>query len=133
MKSNLNLSLLMRGSLVFVFVLSFGIAPAQREAEKGGKAIIELEENELIDPPAPPGPILTGPKASVVFGSYVSYQVNVDGGQNNILNDAANEPSIWVDPNNHNRIAIGWRQFDNISSNFRQGGYGYTTNGGSWP
>jgi hypothetical protein len=66
-------------------------------------------------------------------GAYTSYQVNVDSNGQNIMGDAANEPSICVDPANHNRIAIGWRQFDSVLSNFRQAGYGYTTNGGtSW-
>ncbi len=27
-------------------------------------------------------------------------------------------------------MAIGWRQFNTVTSNFRQAGYGYTTNGG---
>ena len=44
---------------------------------------------------------------------------------NNIVGDAANEPSIAVDPADPNRIAIGWRQFDTIASNFRQAGLGY--------
>lgn len=57
-------------------------------------------------------------------------QVNTDAFGANILNDAGNEPSIAVDPTNPNRMAIGWRQFDNISSNFRQAGVAYTTNGG---
>ena len=64
------------------------------------------------------------------FGPFTSYQVNVDAGGHNILGDAANEPSICVDPTNANRMAIGWRQFDSISSNFRQAGYGYTTDRG---
>ncbi len=64
------------------------------------------------------------------YGPFTSYQVNVDAGGHNILGDAANEPSICVDPTNANRMAIGWRQFDSISSNFRQAGYGYTTDGG---
>lgn len=69
----------------------------------------------------------------VVFGPYHSVQVNVDSNGNNITGDAANEPSITVDPNNPNHIAIGWRQFDSVNSNFRQGGYGYSTDGGkSW-
>ena len=30
-------------------------------------------------------------------------------------------------------MTIGWRQFDSVASNFREGGWGYTTNGGtSW-
>ncbi len=62
--------------------------------------------------------------------NYFTNQVNVDGNGNNILNDAANEPSIAVDPTNPNRMAIGWRQFDNINSDFRQAGYGYTMDGG---
>jgi hypothetical protein len=66
-------------------------------------------------------------------GRFTSYQVNVDGNNQNILFDAANEPSITIDPTNRNKMAIGWRQFDNVSSNFRQAGYGFTSNGGvSW-
>jgi len=64
---------------------------------------------------------------------HFTNQVNVDNDGNNILNDAANEPSIAVNPNNPNKMAIGWRQFDHISSNFRQAGYAYTLDGGeSW-
>lgn len=65
------------------------------------------------------------------FGAFTSYQVNVDGNGNNIAGDAANEPSISVDPTNHNRMAIGWRQFNSVASNFRQAGWGYTADGGS--
>jgi hypothetical protein len=60
----------------------------------------------------------------------VSVQVNVDDQGANIWGDAANEPSIAVDPTNPLRMAIGWRQFDTQASNFRQAGYGYTTDGG---
>ena len=28
-------------------------------------------------------------------------------------------------------MVVGWRQFDSVSSNFRQAGYGYTGDGGS--
>ena len=65
------------------------------------------------------------------FGPFTSFQVNVDASGNNIVGDAANEPSITVDPTNLNRMAIGWRQFNSVTSNFRQGGYGYTTDGGT--
>jgi len=57
-------------------------------------------------------------------------QVNVDENGNNIINDAANEPSIAFDPTNPDRIVIGWRQFDNINNDFRQAGYGYSLDGG---
>ena len=67
------------------------------------------------------------------LGGFTSYQVNVAPGGVNIIGDAANEPSIAVDPTNRNKMVIGWRQFDSVGSNFRQAGYGYTSNGGaSW-
>lgn len=69
--------------------------------------------------------------ATVVSTSYgISHQVNVDASGQNIPGDAANEPSICIDPTNPNRMAIGWRQFDTTNSNFRQSGVAYTTNGG---
>jgi hypothetical protein len=61
---------------------------------------------------------------------FFAVQVNVDQLGQNIIGDAANEPSIAIDPANPNIIAIGWRQFDTISSNFRQAGYAYSTDGG---
>ncbi|MAK35529.1 MAG: hypothetical protein CMC15_05075 [Flavobacteriaceae bacterium] len=62
--------------------------------------------------------------------NYFTKQVNIDNAGNNIVGDAANEPSLAIDPTNPQRIVMGWRQFDNINSNFRQAGYGYSTNGG---
>lgn len=70
------------------------------------------------------------PAYNVRRSTYFTTQVNVDGDGNNIVGDAANEPSLAVDPTNNDRIVVGWRQFDNISSNFRQAGYAYSTNGG---
>ncbi len=84
------------------------------------------------DPPGIPAKSVPGaPKAAgITFGRFTHIQVNVDGSGANIPGDAANEPSIAVDPTDHDRMAIGWRQFDTISSNFREAGYGYTTDGG---
>ena len=65
------------------------------------------------------------------FGAFTSVQVNVDANGHNITGDAANEPSIAVDPTNHNKMVIGWRQFDSVFSNFRQAGRAYTTDGGA--
>lgn len=73
------------------------------------------------------------PRMLSQLGPFTSVQVNVDASGHNITGDAANEPSICVDPTNHNKMSIGWRQFDSVASNFRQAGYGYTTNAGaSW-
>ncbi len=64
---------------------------------------------------------------------FFAVQVNVDEFGQNIVGDAANEPSITIDPVNPNNMAIGWRQFDTISSNFRQAGYAFSTDAGqSW-
>lgn len=94
----------------------------------------EFHEEEPDDPPAAVtaamDPLARSPRALAIQGGVVSIQVNVDGAQQNIIGDAANEPSIAVDPTNPNVMVIGWRQFDNISSNFREGGYGYTSDGG---
>ena len=81
-------------------------------------------------PPARIFRIETSPRMVSQFGPFTSYQVNVDANGNNILGDAANECSISVDPTNGNKMTIGWRQFNNVTSNFRQGGWGYTTDGG---
>ena len=62
---------------------------------------------------------------------FFTNQVNIDENGDNIVGDAANEPSIAVDPTNPDRIVIGWRQFDNVNNNFRQAGYGYSNDGGN--
>src|SRR5438477_6137981 len=83
-------------------------------------------------PPAAPGTyrLEISPRMISPYAGFTSYQVNVDANGNNIVGDAANEPSISVDPTNGNKIAIGWRQFNTWTSNFRQAGWGYTTDAG---
>ena len=71
------------------------------------------------------------PGMIVQEGPFTSRQVNVNGSGQNITGDAANEPSIAVDPTDHNRMVIGWRQFNSVTSNFRQAGWGWTNNGGT--
>src|SRR6516225_2238093 len=89
------------------------------------------EHDERYDnPPAAPRKLESSPRMISPFGVFTSYQVNVDQNGYNILGDAANEPSISVDPTDGNKIAIGWRQFNTITSNFRQAGYGYSTDAG---
>ena len=68
--------------------------------------------------------------APPTVGPYVSIQANVDACGNNIPGDAANEPSIAVDPTAPNRIVLGWRQFDNVESDFRQAGWAWSRDGG---
>ncbi|MDY7109781.1 MAG: sialidase family protein, partial [Planctomycetota bacterium] len=80
--------------------------------------------------PVPPEARRSSPARQWVRDGFVSVQVNVDGQGNNIVGDAANEPSIAVGPNNPNRMVIGWRQFDTIASNFRQAGWAYSHDGG---
>ena len=92
-----------------------------------------LEEYDQPPVPTPLLPTITSPGAVFTYDAFVNVQVNVTATGMNIVGDAANEPSITVDPSNHNKMSIGWRQFNSVSSNFRQGGWGYTSNGGaSW-
>jgi hypothetical protein len=72
----------------------------------------------------------TSPRMISQFGVFTSYQANVDANGQNIIGDAANECSISVDPTDGNKMTIAWRQFNDVASNFRQGGWGYTTDGG---
>ncbi len=87
------------------------------------------------DPPgvaagAHPSSVAATTASVLTFGRFTHHQVNVNALGANITGDAANEPSLAVDPTNHDRMVIGWRQFDTVASNFRQAGYGYTTDGG---
>jgi hypothetical protein len=88
----------------------------------------------LDDPPPPPGARDARPRTSPApiwtRDSFQSIQVNVDAAGDDILGDAANEPSIAVDPTNPDKIVIGWRQFDTVASNFREAGWGYSHDGG---
>ncbi|RLD79444.1 MAG: hypothetical protein DRJ15_09390 [Bacteroidetes bacterium] len=97
---------------------------------------ISKMHNEAPDEKSVPMPleeVKTSPGYVFEASGIFTIQANVDEDGDNILGDAANEPSIAVDPTDPNRIMIGWRQFDNVSSNFRQAGYAYSTDAGqSW-
>ena len=120
--------------------LAHGHPPAEAAVvgrpAKGGDGPVVLERFD--DPYLPGGGVGAGGglvvsgggSGGVVFGNFTSIQVNVDANGNNIPSDAGNEPSIAVDPTAPNRIAIGWRQFDNVASNFRQGGFSFSRDGG---
>ena len=80
---------------------------------------------------AGPTPNATTTSRSIITrGPFRSIQVNVNTAGNNITGDAANEPSLAINPTDPDNIVVGWRQFDNVQSNFRQAGYGRTTDGG---
>ena len=118
-------------SLTFLLLLGlFGVAWGEAPRRKP----LPTEELEKYDD----APIYvwrtdSSPRMISQFGGFVSYQVNVGPTNQNIVGDAANETSITIDPSNPTKMAIGWRQFDSVGSNFRKGGYGYTTDGGaSW-
>ena len=113
--------------------------PGSPELDPGGahsQGAEPLHKEEVDDPyqprpPMPPG-ARGGARTTWTRGPYTSVQVNVDESGNNIVGDAANEPSIAIDPTNPGRIVIGWRQFDTIASNFRQAGWAYSHDGGHW-
>jgi hypothetical protein len=116
---------------VFTCLLSLtALASASAQLAPTQKAPRNVPLETYDNPPAPPRKIETSPQMISRFGSFTSYQVNVNASGQNILGDAANECSISVDPTNGNKMTIAWRQFDNVTSNFRQAGWGYTTNGG---
>src|SRR5216110_851843 len=95
----------------------------------------KVPRNEPLEkydnPPAPPRKMETSPRMISQFGVFTSYKANVDQNGQNIVGDAANECAISVDPTDGNKMTIAWRQFDSVLSNFREAGWGYTTDGGA--
>ena len=92
-----------------------------------------VHEPRTHEPPAALRERVTSPRLSrdrLTRSGYTSVQVNVDANGDNIVGDAANEPSIAISPINPNWIAIGWRQFDSVTSDFRQAGRAYSRDGG---
>jgi Dockerin type I domain len=113
-------------------LLLSGLATASAQTPTRKVPLTEPLE-KYDNPPAYIFRIETSPRMVSQHDTFTSYQVNVDAQGHNILGDAANETSIAVDPTNPSKMTIGWRQFNSVTSNFRQGGWGYTTNGGtSW-
>lgn len=108
--------------------------PVERSGPDGPRPLgLEGHKEEKHDPPALRTLLDqrgTSPGATIVRGRFTSFQVNVDSDGNNIVGDAANEPSIAIDPTNPSFMAIGWRQFDTITSNFRQAGNAFSQDGG---
>src|SRR5947207_10147358 len=122
----------LRRMFAWCFVGSFALRIA------GGQALPRIKfASEALERPGDPPMFIWRTDVSDPMisqhGPFTSYQVKVNSNGQNITGDAANEPSIAIDPPDRTRMVIGWRQFDSVSSNFRQAGWGFTTNGGvSW-
>lgn len=113
------------------------VAPAAGQSPGGFDPLDPGHKEEAVENPSPgrgrstprfPAPV--SPAVQRSRGEFTSVQVNVDENGMNIPGDAANEPSIARDALLPNSMVIGWRQFDTVSSNFRQSGYGVTADGG---
>jgi hypothetical protein len=111
-------------------ILLFAIATAGAQIYRPRPLAVEPLEKEE-DAPAYVWQTDFSPAMISSHGNFVSRQVNVASNGQNIVGDAANEPSITVNPIDRNKMAVGWRQFDSVSSNFRTGGWAYTTNAGN--
>jgi len=72
----------------------------------------------------------TSPAYQFSNAQITTRQVNVNVLGENMIGDAANETSIAIDAANPDRMIIGWRQFDTITSNFRQAGFAYSLDRG---
>lgn len=118
------LGLAVLGSLVW--------APRTVAADPPGTSLPWADYAERLEqPPAElDAPLPTSAAGSFIFGGLESVQVNVDGNGLNIVGDAANEPSLAVNPTDPQTLVIGWRQFNSMTSNFRQAGIGRSADGG---
>lgn len=83
-----------------------------------------------LHPVVGPGEHPPAQNNSSTRGPFSSVQVNVDERGQDIVGDAANTPSIAVDPTDPKKLVITWRQFDNIRSNFAEVGAAYSHDGG---
>lgn len=134
--ANLSQSSLRNGVFTWLpFALFIFAAPAQPQAVKPDSLaqlspleLAEFPDDEFVPVPRAGRP--SSPAYRFSATNIFTIQVNVNDFGENIIGDAANEPSLTVDPTDPSRMAIGWRQFDTITSNFRQAGYGYSEDGG---
>jgi hypothetical protein len=123
----------------YLWLLVLGVLPAaviaqdlsERRSVVQDRRETPILEEDATDPPLWPTKLTYSPGRVSTFGTYASVQVNVALNGSNIIGDAANEPSLTVDPTNPSHISVGWRQFNNVASNFRQAGWAYSTNGGA--
>ncbi len=121
----------MKQTLIFLFaftLFSYNLSLFSQNKDQRKAIHHEIPEDAYIYVDRSKMP--KSPAYSYQKSSILTTQVNIDAAGNNIVGDAANEPSIAFDPTNPMRIVIGWRQFDTITNNFRQAGYAYSTDAG---
>ena len=131
--------LLLAMVLPAVWLVSGGIGSAPAVVDGvAGQTFGPPDPRERPDDPPSPHPARADATArSMPAGfagaPYPSVQVNVDGQGLNIVGDAANEPSIAISPVDPDRVVIGWREFADVRSNFREAGWAYSADAGaSW-
>ncbi len=116
------------GVLLLAWPMSMSAAPDDPGPWRPGHD--ERQTTQTYEPHPLGAQPRTSAPASAALPGFFATQVNVDGAGQNMIFDAANEPSIAVDPTAPNRIVIGWRQFDTQANNFRQAGYAWSNDGG---
>jgi hypothetical protein len=124
---------LLAATLVLLLSAPLALAQEATDDEKPPPEGPGHMETPVPPPKTAPPPLEqreTTAAATVTRGNFTSVQVNVTADGQNILDDAANEPSMAIDPTNPDNIVVGWRQFDSITSDFRQAGYAYSRDGG---
>jgi hypothetical protein len=121
------LQTLLTGSWILSFLFVYSQEPVQPDSKKRWN---QGEEPEGSYMPSPRDDHGRSPAYRYTGTNFSVVQVNVDDNGFNIVGDAANEPSITCDINDPTRLAIGWRQFDDINNSFRQAGVGFTYDAG---
>lgn len=126
--------LLVAGWVVFACLRGTAAPTNPTNPAELSRQVIAPPPETPVEAPAPSDELnfrAESPGAIVTRATFTSVQVNVNASQNNIIGDAANEPTMAISKVNPNKIAIGWRQFDTVSNNFRQAGHAYSTDGGA--
>lgn len=121
--------------LFIIFTLTFLLVSVIADAQDQKESSFPEYAEEMDDPYVPVNKSLQSKSPAYYFAgpNILTVQVNINEGGENIIGDAANEPSIAIDPTNPDFMVIGWRQFDDVDNNFRQAGNAYTIDGGlSW-
>ncbi|MCP3905200.1 MAG: hypothetical protein GY715_16365 [Planctomycetes bacterium] len=115
--------------LAAMLIMAAAVTGTSALAQTGDRDGVERPDDPYVHAPRR-APVGTPRSVAPTLGPMQPVQANIDFTGANINGDAANEPSLAVDPTAPNRIAIGWRQFDSIFSNFRQAGWAYSRDGG---